>query len=64
MRSAPQKQPIPTMAISTPSGHGPVSGLPLMKCAAGTGMVWSVRPGRASAGSIITVFFDPNMHSG
>src|SRR5450631_2077531 len=48
LRSAPQKQPIPKVANSVPTGKGGTSGAPLTKCLAGTA-IRSVRPGNASA---------------
>jgi len=35
--------------------------VPFSKCASGTGIVWSVRPGKACAGVIIPGVFRPNM---
>jgi hypothetical protein len=43
------------------SAHGPVSEVPFSKCASGTGIVWSVRPGKACAGVIIPGVFRPNI---
>jgi hypothetical protein len=43
------------------SAHGPVSDVPFSKCASGTGIVWSVRPGKACAGVIIPGVFRPNI---
>ena len=54
-RSAPQKQPMPKMAVSTPSGKGGSSGVPSTKCVSGTWNGRVSRPGRASAGSGIAV---------
>src|SRR6478752_4147369 len=54
-RSAPQKQPMPTTAVSRPSGYGGFSGVPSTKCRSGTGIV-SVRPGSASSGATMRVF--------
>src|SRR2546430_4974836 len=50
MRSAPQKQPMPKIAVSTPSGNGPLSGVPSTAWRAGTGISAS-RPGSAEAAS-------------
>ena len=49
MRSAPQKQPRPNIAVSRPSGYGPFSGRLETKCfeAVGIGLP---RPGSASSG--------------
>jgi hypothetical protein len=35
--------------------------VPFSKCASGTGIVWSVRPGKACAGVIIPGVFRPNI---
>src|SRR5436190_1222031 len=48
LRSAPQKQPMPNIARSRPSGNGGSSRCPLTKCAAGT-CIRSARPGNASS---------------
>src|SRR5262245_54087941 len=56
MRSAPQKQPMPTIACSSPSGNGGRSGFPSTTWAAGTG-ISSSRPGSASSGEIIRAAF-------
>ena len=54
-RSAPQKQPMPKIAVSTPSGNGGSSGVPSTKCVSGTWNGRVSRPGSASAGSGISV---------
>ena len=54
-RSAPQKQPMPKMAVSTPSGKGGSSGVPRTKWVSGMGKGRASRPGSASAGSGIAV---------
>src|SRR5215208_290300 len=54
-RSAPQKQPMPKITVSTPSGKGGKIGVPSTKCVSGTWKGRSSRPGRASAGSGIAV---------
>src|SRR5215213_8022296 len=54
-RSAPQKQPMPKTAVSTPSGNGGSSGVPSTKWVSGTAKGWVSRPGSASAGSGIAV---------
>src|ERR671918_172425 len=48
-RSAPQKQPIPTIRVSIPSGQGPRIGVPSTACVSRTGMAVS-RPGRHCSG--------------
>src|SRR4051794_10176554 len=50
MRSAPQKQPMPTTSDSKPSGNGGVIGVPSTSCRSGTGIAAS-RPGSASSGA-------------
>src|SRR3954468_22705855 len=50
MRSAPQKQPMPTTSCSRPSGKGGSSGVPSTSWRDGTGILAS-RPGSASPGS-------------
>ena len=62
-RSAPQKQPMPNTAVCIPSGHGGVSGEPSTKWRSGTGIVWSVRPGRAASGVTISVFVRNSMRA-
>ena len=47
---------MPNSARSMPSGNGGSSGLPLTMCASGTGMR-AVRPGSASSGEGISIFF-------
>src|SRR6266404_8705420 len=54
MRSAPQKQPIPTIACSSPSGNGGSSGVPRTSWRAGTD-IRSARPGRASPAETMCV---------
>src|SRR4051812_7293753 len=61
LRSAPQKQPKPKIAVSNPAGYGPFSGLPLTKCAAAV-RIGSARPGSASAlDGMSSDFLKPNM---
>ncbi len=55
-RSAPQKQPIPTISCWNPSGNGGSSGVPSTKCSSGTG-ISSSRPGSASSGAMTLVCF-------
>ena len=55
MRSAPQKQPMPTTAVCRPSGNGGFRGVPSTKCRSGTG-IGSARPGSASSGATMRVF--------
>src|SRR3954464_7637563 len=59
MRSAPQKQPSPKMAVSNPGGKGPCRGVPSTSCRAGIANGGAGRPGRAPSGSIIVVFLRP-----
>src|SRR5437588_9055252 len=56
MRSAPQKQPIPTTACWSPSGKGGAIGVSSTSCRAGTGIA-SSRPGCASAAETIVLDF-------
>ena len=56
MRSAPQKQPIPNIAFSSPAGNGGWMRLPLTKCLAGTLKLGAARPGKARSGVGISVF--------
>src|ERR1041384_156627 len=56
MRSAPQKQPSPTTAVSRASGSGPFSGVPSTWCLAAVGFGLA-RPGNASAAVGISSFF-------
>src|SRR6266576_51873 len=56
LRSAPQKQPIPNMAVSKPMGYGPLSGRRKMKYATAVG-IGVDRPGSASAADGISSFF-------
>ncbi len=58
-RSAPQKHPIPTTIISSPSGKGGRSGAPSTSCAAGTGISRS-RPGNACSAATISAFLLKN----
>src|SRR5262245_28090202 len=61
LRSAPQKQPMPNIAVSSPAGHGPLRGWPLTKCTDAVG-IGSARPLRAVAAVGISGFFlDMNM---
>ena len=53
-RSAPQKQPRPTTATSSPSGNGGAIGVPSTSCAPGT-CIASSRPGSASSAVTIVV---------
>src|SRR4051794_33325454 len=55
MRSAPQKQPMPKIALSVPSGNGGSSGVPSTKWLEGTAIRCS-RPGRASSFEVMAVF--------
>src|ERR1044072_3426807 len=55
-RSAPQKQPSPKIAVSSPAGYGPFSGRFRTKWLAAVGMALG-RPGRASAALGISAFF-------
>ena len=48
IRSAPQKQPIPKIACSVPSGNGGPIGVPRTRCRPGT--IGVSRPGSASSG--------------
>ncbi len=65
MRSAPQKQPIPKIAVLTLDGNGPFSGVPSTAWRSGTRTSWS-RPGSADPGSTIELPWRPkeNMSSG
>jgi hypothetical protein len=54
MRSAPQKQPIPKIARSVPSGNGGPIGVPRTRCVPGIAIGVS-RPGSASSGVGIAV---------
>src|SRR6266852_1352724 len=56
LRSAPQKQPIPNIAISSPAGNGGWMRLPLTKCLAGTLKLGAARPGSARSAVGISVF--------
>src|SRR5579871_4606486 len=56
LRSAPQKHPMPKIAVSRPSGYGPLSGRPLTKWRAAVA-IGSLRPGRAVAALGISSFF-------
>src|SRR5215470_18016872 len=56
LRSAPQKQPMPNMAVSKPSGYGPLSGRCNTKCSRAVG-IGVERPGKASAADGISSFF-------
>src|SRR3954453_23756724 len=61
MRSAPQKQPIPTITCSKPSGNGGFSGVPSTAWRSATG-ISSSQPGSAEEASIIDVLLrSPNM---
>src|SRR5579862_7990285 len=55
MRSAPQKQPSPNIAMASPSGYGPLSPWPLTKCVRAVGMAVA-RPGKASSADGISSF--------
>src|SRR6059036_3347244 len=56
-RSAPQKQPIPTTACSSPSGNGGAIGVPSVSCRSGT-RIGSSRPGSASSAVTTAVGFE------
>src|SRR5207247_3361985 len=56
MRSAPQKQPIPTTAYSSPAGNGGAIGVPSVSCRSGT-PIGSSRPGSASS-AVTSVGFE------
>src|SRR5712671_6171730 len=56
LRSAPQKHPKPKIAVSEPSGYGPLSGRPLTKWRDAVG-IGSLRPGSAAAALGISSFF-------
>src|SRR5712691_1339023 len=56
LRSAPQKQPMPNIALSKPSGYGPLSGRCKTKCSRAVG-IGVERPGSASAADGISSFF-------
>src|SRR5262252_8962149 len=56
LRSAPQKHPKPKIAVSKPSGYGPLSGRPLTKWRDAVG-IGSLRPGNAVAALGISSFF-------
>jgi hypothetical protein len=58
-RSAPQKQPIPNIAVSKPAGYGPFNGRPKMKCSSAVGSA-AGRPLRAVSRVGISVFFLEN----
>src|SRR5215217_7081137 len=61
LRSAPQKQPKPKIAVSSPAGYGPFSGLPLTKCDVAV-RIGLGRPGSASAlDGMSSDFLKPNM---
>src|SRR5438067_13571132 len=57
MRSAPQKQPRPNIAISRPAGNGGWMRLWLTKCSAGTAKAGLDLPGRALSADGISAFF-------
>ena len=54
-RSAPQKQPIPNIALRSRGGKGPCMALPLTKCRVGTA-IFSLRPGKASSALGMRIF--------
>ncbi len=56
LRSAPQKQPMPNIAVSKPAGYGPLSAAVKMKCSRAVG-IGVGRPGSASAADGISGFF-------
>src|SRR5262249_50181810 len=56
LRSAPQKHPKPKIAVSEPSGYGPLSGRPLTKWREAVA-IGSLRPGSAVAALGISSFF-------
>src|SRR5712671_2612463 len=56
LRSAPQKHPKPKIAVSEPSGYGPLSGRPLTKWRDAVA-IGSLRPGSAVAALGISSFF-------
>src|SRR5262249_38321052 len=61
LRSAPQKQPMPKMAVSWPAGYGPLSGRPLTKWLVAVG-VGVARPGSAAPGAgIFNCFLNLNL---
>src|SRR5205085_10778344 len=55
-RSAPQKQPIPTTARSSPSGKGGLGGVPSTAWRSATG-ISALRPGSAPGALTIFVFW-------
>src|SRR5436309_3893416 len=56
-RSAPQKQPIPTTACSSPSGNGGAIGVPSVSCRSGT-RIGSSRPDSTSSAVTRAVGFE------
>ena len=63
MRSAPQKQPMPNIAVSSPAGNGGWMRLPLTKCRAGTLKLGAARPGSARSAVGISVFLRRICHT-
>src|SRR5579862_5269001 len=56
MRSAPQKQPSPNIACSSPEGKGGCRRAPLTKCSVGMAKTGRSRPGKARSAVGISVF--------
>ena len=61
LASAAAQEDLMNIAIAKPSGYGPLSAWPLMKCA-GAVRIGDERPGNASAAAGISAFFPkPNI---
>ena len=63
IRSAPQKQPIPTVSTCVPVGQGPANGVPSTSWVAGTTKLGWERPGSASAAHLDQIYSNYVMDS-